>query len=132
MRIEEIELKNTVNMMISDDYRERFKAEFWQTLIRYRKLSFQLAGWDIAPFIHQSDRKTLERQAELLAGLLYIYMKRAILEQVDLFVGDFSPFLTFKDPLDQLMEKLEKEKRLQEVKKAEEEILGSIDRGKKS
>ena len=99
-------------MMLSDDYKERFKAEFWQTLIRYRKLSFQLAGWDTAPFIHESDRKTLERQAELLAGLIYIYMKRSVLERVDLFAGDFSPFFfDVKDPLDQLVEKLEKEKK---------------------
>lgn len=27
MKIEDIQLKNTVNMMISDDYQDRFRAE---------------------------------------------------------------------------------------------------------
>lgn len=33
-----MELKNTVEMMTSNDYKERFKAEYWQTKIRYDKL----------------------------------------------------------------------------------------------
>lgn len=33
-----VELKDTVDMMQSDDYKERFKAEYMQTKIRYQKL----------------------------------------------------------------------------------------------
>ncbi len=33
-----IELKDTVPMMISDDYKERFVAEYSQLSIRYKKL----------------------------------------------------------------------------------------------
>lgn len=33
-----IELKDTVPMMISDDYKERFVAEYTQLKIRYKKL----------------------------------------------------------------------------------------------
>lgn len=33
-----MELKETVEMMYSDDYKEQFKAEYYQTLIRYEKL----------------------------------------------------------------------------------------------
>ena len=33
-----IELKDTVEMMNSADYKERFKAEYYQTKIRYEKL----------------------------------------------------------------------------------------------
>lgn len=33
-----MELKDTVNAMLSADYKERFKAEYWQTKIRYEKL----------------------------------------------------------------------------------------------
>lgn len=29
------ELNETVEMMNSEDYKERFKAEYWQTYIRY-------------------------------------------------------------------------------------------------
>jgi hypothetical protein len=33
-----MELKNTIEMMSSEDYKERFKAEYYQTKIRYEKL----------------------------------------------------------------------------------------------
>lgn len=33
-----MELKDTVDLMTSDDYTERFKAEYFQTKIRYDKL----------------------------------------------------------------------------------------------
>lgn len=33
------ELNETVEMMNSEDYKERFKAEYWQTYIRYKKLT---------------------------------------------------------------------------------------------
>ena len=33
-----MELKDTIEMMVSEDYVERFRAEFEQTRIRYNKL----------------------------------------------------------------------------------------------
>lgn len=33
-----MELKDTIEMMQSEDFKERFKAEYWQTKIRYEKL----------------------------------------------------------------------------------------------
>ena len=33
-----MELRDTVDMMNSEDYKERFKAEYYQTVIRYGKL----------------------------------------------------------------------------------------------
>ena len=33
-----MELKDTIDLMNSEDYRERFKAEYYQTKIRYDKL----------------------------------------------------------------------------------------------
>lgn len=33
-----MELKETISMMTSADYKERFKAEYYQTKIRYEKL----------------------------------------------------------------------------------------------
>lgn len=32
------ELKDTIRLMTSDDYEARFVAEYYQTLVRYRKL----------------------------------------------------------------------------------------------
>lgn len=33
------ELKDTVELMNSSDYKQRMKAEYWQTKIRYEKLN---------------------------------------------------------------------------------------------
>lgn len=40
------ELKDTMIMMESSDYKERFKAEYYQVVIRYKKLSAMLEKWD--------------------------------------------------------------------------------------
>lgn len=39
-------LKDTVEMMNSDDYKERFKAEYYQLVTRYRGLKSMLIKWD--------------------------------------------------------------------------------------
>ena len=41
-----MELKDTVEMMNSADYKERFKAEYQQVVIRYQKLAAMLEKWD--------------------------------------------------------------------------------------
>ena len=33
-----MDLKQTTDLMLSQDYKERFIAEYWQTKIRYEKL----------------------------------------------------------------------------------------------
>ena len=138
--IEELKLRDTVTMMLSDDYKDRLRAEFWQTFIRYRALSVSLNKWDHVPYIHTQSRSVLERQAELMAGLLYIYMKRSIRESIDLFAADFSPFPTFKDPLETLKEELEdnnkifvetQNRNMSELA-FEKELFADLDRGKKS
>ena len=43
-----MELKNTINMMESADYKERFKAEYYQLAIRFRKITEMLEKWDNA------------------------------------------------------------------------------------
>lgn len=41
-----MELKDTVDMMLSEDYKERFKAEYYQVKIRYEALGKMLSDWD--------------------------------------------------------------------------------------
>lgn len=41
-----MELKDTVELMNSDDYQERFKAEYYQTKIRYQKLHKMLIKYE--------------------------------------------------------------------------------------
>ena len=40
------DLKETVNLMLSPDYKERFKAEYYQLKIRYDKLKAMCEKWD--------------------------------------------------------------------------------------
>lgn len=42
----QMELVDTIRMMSSEDYKERFKAEYYQAAIRYRKLKNMLDKWD--------------------------------------------------------------------------------------
>ena len=41
-----MELKDTVQMMNSADYKDRFEAEYYQIVIRYEKLKAMLEKWD--------------------------------------------------------------------------------------
>ena len=41
-----MELKDTVALMASADYKERFKAEYYQLVIRFKKLQTMLEKWD--------------------------------------------------------------------------------------
>ena len=38
----DMELKDTIELMTSEDYKDRFKVEYFQTKIRYEKLSSML------------------------------------------------------------------------------------------
>ena len=41
-----MELKDTIELMNSSDYNDRFKAEYQQVKIRYEKLHKMLVTWD--------------------------------------------------------------------------------------
>ena len=44
--LEDIELRNTIDLMSSDDYKERFVAEYLQTKIRYNNLHRMIVKYD--------------------------------------------------------------------------------------
>ena len=50
------ELKDTVSLMCSDDYKERFKAEYAQVAVRYEKLKAMLDKWDIGCLLPLKNR----------------------------------------------------------------------------
>ena len=76
-----MELKDTIKLMQSDDYKDRFKAEYYQTKIRYEKLHKMLVKKEagtlsftptcpIAVLLNQSNHmgyylKQLEIRAEI-------------------------------------------------------------------
>lgn len=41
-----MELKDTISLMTSTDYKDRFKAEYIQNVVRYKKLKAMLDKWD--------------------------------------------------------------------------------------
>lgn len=40
------DITNTVDLMASSDYSDRFLAEYWQTKIRYEKLKTLITKWE--------------------------------------------------------------------------------------
>lgn len=81
-----MELKDTVEMMISEDYKERFKAEYCQTKIRYGKLKYMLKRWDngILDFIPTCPRSTYDLQITAMENYLAILEARAAMEGIAL------------------------------------------------
>lgn len=81
-----INLSDTAEMMASADYKERFKAEYYQTKIRYDRLKAMCAKWDkgLLSFIPTCSRDTYTRQLAAMRGYLDILIERAAVECVEL------------------------------------------------
>ena len=80
-----MELKDTVELMTSEDYKERFRAEYWQTKIRYDRLMNMLELHD-AGTLHftLTETEVLKQQATAMRIYLYMLKERAELEQIHL------------------------------------------------
>ena len=81
-----MELRDTVDMMNSEDYKERFKAEYYQTVIRYGKLKNMLDSWDegILNFSPTCPRSTYNIQINSMAEYIAILEARAVMEGIEL------------------------------------------------
>ena len=81
-----MELKDTIKMMESADYKERFKAEYYQLAVRYRKLSEMLEKWDSEKleFSPTCPRSTYNIQVKAMTDYLAILEARAVMEEIDL------------------------------------------------
>ena len=79
-------LKETVPMMESADYKERFKAEFYQLLIRLNALKGVLHLWEnnMLNFEPTCSKEILENQAIFMQGYIDILRLRAEIEEIDL------------------------------------------------
>lgn len=78
-----MELKDTVELMTSENYKERFRAEYWQTKIRYDRLMNMLERHD-AGTLHftLTETEVLKQQAAAMRIYLYLLKERAELEQI--------------------------------------------------
>ena len=81
-----MELKDTAKLMESGDYTERFKAEYYQIVIRYRKLSAMLEKWDngTLEFNPTCPRSTYNIQVKAMADYIAILEARAVMEGIEL------------------------------------------------
>jgi len=91
------ELKNTVALMNSEDYKERFKAEYYQTKIRYEKLkafnnkieaadrtAFSNAPVKVTMPKHDCPIDLLRQQQHAMGEYLHCLEVRAVIEGIEL------------------------------------------------
>ena len=80
------ELQETVALMNSADYKDRFKAEYYQTAIRYKKLKQMVIDWDngILNFTPTCPRSTFIMQAEAMGDYLAVLEARAKMEDIEI------------------------------------------------
>ena len=81
-----MKLADTVEMMNSSDYKERFKAEYAQLVIRYYGLRNMLEKWDngTLEFEPTCPRSTYNMQIKAMTDYIAVLEARAVMENVDL------------------------------------------------
>lgn len=89
------DLRETVEQMTSADYKERFKAEYWQTKIRYEKLKalntkIEAAnacapnfGMSFEMPIYDCPDCVLRDQQRVMGEYLHMLEMRALIEGID-------------------------------------------------
>ena len=80
------ELKDTTDMMLSSDYKERFKAEYYQLAIRYVKLKDMLDLWDKGEldFTPACNRGIYNFQIRAMGDYIAALESRAQIEGIEL------------------------------------------------
>lgn len=81
-----MELKDTVEMMNSSDYKERFRAEYQQVVIRYQKLKSMMIRWCKGELNFEPTCSKMVYFAQLNAMHKYIEIleARAAIEEIEL------------------------------------------------
>lgn len=81
-----MELKDTISLMNSSDYKDRFRAEYYQTKIRYDKLNKAIIKYEAGTieFKPACSLELLKEQASCMCRYLYVLEIRAEIERVKL------------------------------------------------
>lgn len=79
-------LANTIERMVSSDYKERFEAEYEQLLERLCSLNRMVEKWDKGEleFTPTCPREIYDRQIRAMKDYLVILIERAGIEKVEL------------------------------------------------
>ena len=77
-------LKDTVELMNSEDYKERFVAEYKQLVIRYRGLENMINKWDRDElnFKPTCPRSTYNMQIKAMTDYIAVLEARAVMEGI--------------------------------------------------
>ena len=78
------ELKDTVALMESDDYKDRLRAEYWQTKLRFDALHKTIVRLDAGTLKLDTDIGLLREQVNAMGSYLYILEVRAEIEKIEL------------------------------------------------
>ena len=70
--------------MLSTGYKERFKAEYYQAVIRYKKLRDMLVKWDNneLTFKPTCPRSTYNMQIKAMTDYIAVLEARAVMEDI--------------------------------------------------
>jgi hypothetical protein len=81
-----MELKDTIELMQSEDYKERFKAEYFQVKIRLEKLYEMLVRYDAGTlgFTPDCSIQLLKDQLSIMRDYLFALQVRAEIENIKL------------------------------------------------
>ena len=81
-----MELKDTVELMNSKDYKERFKAEYLQAKIRYDKLDAMTVKYEAGTlnFTPSCSLELLKEQKKYMGNYIRTLKIRAEIEKIDL------------------------------------------------
>ena len=84
--MKDMELKDTIEMMNSTDYKDRFKGEYQQVVIRFKKLKTMLDKWDKGElnFTPTCPRSTYNMQIKAMAEYIAVLEARAVMENIEL------------------------------------------------
>lgn len=79
-------MKETSELMLSADYKERFIAEYWQVVNRYKSLRKLLYKWDNGDlnFSPTCPRSTYNMQMRAMTDYIAILESRAVMEGIEL------------------------------------------------
>ena len=81
-----MKLRDTIDLMCSDDYKDRFKAEYLQLKIRYDKLSEMIDKWNsgLLDFTPTCNKGVYEKQLSAMGKYLFVLEVRAEIEGVNI------------------------------------------------
>ena len=81
-----MKLIDTVPLMNSEDYKDRFKAEYYQVFICFVKLNSMIEKWDKdeLDFEPTCPYSTYEMQIKAMRDYISVLEARAVMENIDL------------------------------------------------